>query len=176
MPLTDRGLSWLPAMNARWKPALGVVAVGVLALAAVVLVAVAFGGGKGTATKAEYRATVGNARDRVDFALVGVTRSTSVDELISRLDHASDVVGSAASELGGAKVAKGFGDENDKLVRTLESFSVELANTAATFEDPTFSGTIAQASSLSFPEWDTINEILADLSSQGIRVPPLARH
>jgi ABC-type transporter Mla subunit MlaD len=163
-------------MSSRWKGVLGVAALGALAVAAVVIVGIALGGSKGTATRPEYRATVTNARDRVDFALERVTRSTSVDLLIQRLDEASTTVAGAADELDGADVAKGFGDENDELVNTLRDFSRSLVNTSETFSDPTFAGDIGAASSLSFPEWDKVNAILARLRKQGIRVPPLERH
>jgi len=85
-------------------------------------------------------------------------------------------VGGAASELAQAKVAKGFEDDNKNLVLTLQSFSNELSNTAQTFADPTFGGALSSMNSLSFPQWDKVNEILADMHSRGIEVQPLARH
>jgi ABC-type transporter Mla subunit MlaD len=162
-------------MNSRWKGVLGVAAVLALTVVAVVIVGIALGGGPGTATKPEYRETVSNARSRVDFALQRITRSTSVDQLTERMHEASKTVAGAAGELDGAAVAKGLGDENDDLVDTLRSFSRVLDNTATTFEDPTFSD-IGNASSLSFPEWDQVNAILAKLRKQGIDVAPLQRH
>lgn len=162
-------------MSSRWKGTLGVAAVLALAVVAVVVVGIALGGGPGTATKPEYRETVSNARDRVDFALLRITRSKTVDQLTTRMHEASTTVAGAAGELDGAKVAEGLGDENDDLVDTLRSFSRVLENTATTFEDPTFSD-IGSASSLSFPEWDQVNAILAKLRKQGIRVAPLQRH
>jgi hypothetical protein len=61
-------------------------------------------------------------------------------------------------------------------VRTLQKFSDSLAGTAAQFTDPSFAGTVTGITSLSFPEWDTANKILAELQEQGIQVEQLARH
>jgi len=156
---------------------LAVVAVAVVAVAAVAIVGIALGGDDGaSATRADYRASVVHTRDRVDFALQRITTSESVDELIENIRAASTAVGGAAGDLDEAGVAEGFGDVNVRLIRTLRAFSDELANTAETFADPAFAGTIGQATSLSFVQWDKVNEILAELDEKGIRVQPLARH
>jgi len=164
-------------MRSRWPLIAGIVAAGVVAAVLVAVAGIALGGGSGdSATKADYQATVVNARDRVDFALARIGNSQSQAELIQRIDDASDTVGGAASELAQAKVAKGFEDDNKNLVLTLQSFSTELTNTAQTFSDPTFGGALSSMNSLSFPQWDKVNEILADMHSRGIEVQPLARH
>jgi hypothetical protein len=154
-----------------------VVAAGVVAAGIVAVVGIAFGGSNAnTASKAEYQATVVNARDRVDFALERITKSQSIPELIQRIKDASVTVHGAASELDRAKVAKGFEGDNAQLATTLRAFSATLAGTASTFSDPTFGNSLTTANSLSFPEWDTVNTILADMKSRGIEVEPLARH
>jgi hypothetical protein len=151
--------------------------VGVLIAVAIgVVVASTFAGGKATASKADYQATVLNARDRTDFALARITKSQSVDELIKRIDEASVVVGSTADQLNNAAVAKGFDGDNARLVTTLRAFSDELAGTASTFSDPTFGNSLASANSLSFPEWDKVNAILTEMRGRGLHVPLLARH
>ena len=155
----------------------------ILALVAVV-VAVAFGvaaavillSGSDTASRDDYQATVVNTRDRVDFAYARITKPTSTEDLIERIDDAGVVIGDTASDLDGAAVAEGFEDENEKLVRRLRAFSDVLLGTAAQFRDPTFAGTLPGITTLSFPEWDAVNVVLADLNEQGIEVEPLERH
>jgi len=61
-------------------------------------------------------------------------------------------------------------------VKALREFSDVLAGTSAQFEDPTFAGTVPGITSLSFPEWDKVNAVLADLKERGIPVEQLARH
>jgi ABC-type transporter Mla subunit MlaD len=155
---------------------LAVAAIVVVAVVAVAIVGIAFGGEEGSATKAEYQATVVTTRDRVDFALERITKSTSVDELIEQIDAASTAVGSAAEDLDRAGVATGFSDQNDALVNTLRAFSDELGNTAAQFRDPTFAPNLAGINSLSFTQWTVVNRILADLDEKGIHVQLLVRH
>jgi hypothetical protein len=152
----------------------------VLAVAIGAAFAVAVGvillGDDATASRADYQATVVNTRDRVDFALVRITKSQSTDELIARIDEAAALIGAAASDLDGAGVAEGFDDENAKMVKTMRSFSNELAATAAQFRDPTFAGTLTAITSLSFPQWDALNKQFATLKAQGIQVSQLPRH
>ena len=154
---------------------LAIAAVGAAAAIAVA-VAIALGGGGGTTSKADYQATIVNARDRVDFALDRITKSRSAEDLITRIDEASETVGGVAGNLDKARVAEGFDDENDKLVRTLRALSDDLSGTAATLGDPSFAETLPGINSLSYPEWDKVNAILAGLEEQGIHVQPLARH
>jgi hypothetical protein len=164
-------------MRSKWKGVLAAGALGVLAVVAVVIVGIALGGGSnGTTTRVAYQKTVVNARDRVDVALERIASSGSPQQLLTRLDHASEVVGGAADEVDRAKVAPGFGDENPKLADKLRAFSDELANTADTLRDPSFAGSVPGLSSLSFDGWTAVNAVLADLEQQGIHVPLLARH
>lgn len=165
-------------MRSRWALIAVVVVAGVVAAGVVAAVGIAFGGGgsSGSTSKQAYQQKVVNARDRVDFALARIGKSQSVDELIQRINDASDTVASAADELDGTNVAGGLEGDNTKLVLTLRSFSKELSNTAQTFSDPTFASTLANLNSLSFPQWDKVNAILADLHARGIEVAPLARH
>ena len=66
---------------------------------------------------------------------------------------------------------EGFEGDNAQLATTLRAFSATLAGTASTFSDPTFGNSLATANSLSFPEWDTVNTILADMKSRGTVYP-----
>jgi hypothetical protein len=154
---------------------LALVAAGVAA-AVVVVVGILVLGDDGTASREDYQKAVVNARDRVDFAYGRIARSESPEELIERLDEAAVVVGDTASDLDGTGVPEGLDDENEGLVKALRAFSDVLAGSAAQFRDPTFAGTLPGITSLSFPEWDTVNEALAELNEQGIEVEPLARH
>jgi hypothetical protein len=162
-------------MGSRSTQILALVAVAIGAAFAVA-VGVILLGDDATASRADYQATVVNARDRVDFALVRITRSQSTDELIARIDQAAAVIGQTATDLDEAGVAEGFEPENDRLVTTMRSFSEELAGTAAQFRDPSFAGTLPAITSLSFPQWETLNAVLADLKESGIQVEPLPRH
>jgi hypothetical protein len=168
-------LSW-PLMFS--KPT-QLLALGGVALAAAfgVAAAILLLGGDSTASKAEYQATVVNARDRVDFALERITRSQSAEELIERIDEASAVVGATAGDLEDEGVAEGYDDLNEQLVTTLRKFSDELAGTAAQFRDPTFGSSFLESiNSLGFLEWENTNRILGEMQEQGLTVQPLQRH
>jgi hypothetical protein len=162
-------------MGTRTTQVLAVLAVAIAAAFAVA-VAVILLGDDATASRADYQATVVNARDRVDFALVRITRSQSTDELIARIDEAAAVIGKTASDLDDAGVAEGFEQLNERLVTTLDEFSDELAGTAAQFRDPSFAGTLPAITSLSFPQWDALNRVFGDLKEQGVTVEQLPRH
>jgi hypothetical protein len=86
------------------------------------------------------------------------------------------VVADTASDLDDKGAPEELEELNDRLVSSLRAFSDVLAGTSAQFEDPTFAGTIPGITTLSFPEWDKVNEVLAELDEQGIAVEQLARH
>lgn len=167
-------LFW-PRMWGRSTQILVLVGVAVAAAFAVAIAVIVLGG-SGTTSRADYQAAVVNTRDRVDFALVRITKSQSADELVERIDEAAAVVGTSASDLDDTGPAEGFEDENQRFVKTLRSFSDELAGTAAQFRDPSFAGTLPGITSLSFPQWNAVNRILTQLNEQGITVTPLPRH
>jgi hypothetical protein len=151
--------------------------VGVAAVAAIAVVAgILLLGGDSTSSRESYQAAVVNGRDRVDFAYGRIARSESPEDLIERLDDASVVVADTADDLDDKGAPEGLEDLNDRLVKTLRAFSDVLAGTSAQLEDPTFAGTVPGITSLSFPEWDKVNKVLAELDEQGITVEQLARH
>lgn len=154
------------------------VALGVLVVAAfVVAVGVAaLDDGRKTATEAEYEATISSTRERIDFALVRITRSQSHEELIERIADASTAVGAAGDDLDDAGVAEGYDALHDRLVDTLDAFSEELEGTAAQFEDPTFAPNLQGINSLGFLEWENVNTILAEMKEKGLDVALLERH
>lgn len=153
-----------------------VLAIVLAAGAAAVAVALgAFDGGK-PATTAEYRATVANARDRVDFALERITKSDSTEALIRRIGEAAAAVDATADDLDDAAVAEGYADLHAKLVDTLRAFSAELAATAAQFQDPTFGGVLEGITSLGFVQWEKVNAVLAQMRKRGLDVQLLQRH
>jgi hypothetical protein len=162
-------------MGTRSTQVLAIVAA-VVGAAFAIAIAVILLGDDATASRADYQATVVNARDRVDFAYARIARSQSTEELIERIDEAAAVIGATASDLEDSGVAEGFEETNAQLVRRLEAFSTVLASTAEQFRDPTFGGTLGGITSLSFPEWDKVNSVLADLKEQGIQVEQLERH
>lgn len=141
-----------------------------------IAIAVVLLGDDATASRADYQATVVSARNQVDFAYARIARSQSIDELVERIDEAAAVVGRTASDLDDSGVAEGFEETNATLVKRLEAFSTVLASTAEQFRDPSFGATLGGITSLSFPEWDQVNAVLADLKEQGIQVEQLERH
>lgn len=165
-------------MHSRWSQAIAVVAVAVAAAAAVAVAGLAFGGrdGGGTSSLGAYEATVVNARDRLDFALAGISRAQSLEELLAQLNEAADTADATAADLDTAGVAEGFEDENDRLVDALRAFASELSGTAATLGDPTFAEALPHMRSLSFKQFVVVNRIFADMDRQGVEVDPLSRH
>ena len=121
---------------ARNRKSLLILGAVVAAAAVAVVVAVTAMGGDKTATKPEYQATIVSMRDRVDFAYAQITKADSVENLVVRLDAASEAVGDVADDLRGSAVAPGFESLNDRLVNRLEAFSNSMAATADQFEDP----------------------------------------
>ena len=162
-------------MGSRTTQILAVVAAVAGAVIAIGL-AVVLLGDDATASRADYQATVVNTRDRVDFAYARIAKSQSIDELIERMDEASAVIGKTASDLDEAGVAEGFEDMNAKLVTKLQAFSAVLHSTSEQFEDPTFGSALGGINSLSFPEWDEVNKVLAEMKAKGIQVDQLERH
>jgi hypothetical protein len=152
------------------------VVVAAVVAAAVVIVGVVVLGDDGTTSRQDYQAAVVNARDRVDFAYGRIARSQSLEEVIERLDEAAVVVGDTASDLDDKGAPEGLDDENERLVVALRAFSDVLAGSAAQFRDPAFAPSLEGLTSLSFPEWDRVNKVLAELDEKGIEVAQLARH
>jgi len=154
------------------------VLVGVAVAAALVAAigVLAFSGGKGTASKAEYQTTIANSRDRVDYAYSRITQSTSWDDAANRMDEASAVVASVANDIDDAAVAKGFEDLNAQFATSLHTFSDALANAADLYRDPTFQTTLESSNSFGLEEWDKVNAVLAKMQKQGLKIQLLARH
>jgi hypothetical protein len=149
---------------------------GVALLAAVVAGGVLWAASSSEPSRAEYTRTVVDARDRVDAALVRITKSPSPQELIDRLDEAADQADIAADEVQGAGTPSGLGDVGGRLVDTLRRFAGELEGTARTLEDPQFGDAASNVTSLSFEQWIELNAVLADLKDAGIAVEQLPRH
>ena len=154
--------------------------VALVAVAVIAAVAVAAGivllGGDGSTSRESYQDAVVNARDRVDFAYGRIARSQSPEDLIARMDDASVVIADTASDLDDTGVPDELQETNDRLVKALRAFSDVLAGTSAQLSDPTLAGAVPGITSLSFPEWDAVNRVLAKLDEEGIQVEQLARH
>ena len=164
-------------MNVRNRRLILIVGAIVAAALAAVIAMVALGGGKETATKAEYQATIVNARDRVDYAYADITKSDSVENLVERMDKASALIGAVADDVGDAAVAAGFEELNSELVDRLSAFSSALAATADQFEDPSSAGFgLESITSLGLGEWDDVNATLAEMREKGLKVELLERH
>ena len=153
-----------------------VVGIAAVALVGAVVLGKALAGDPKPSSQAEYQEAVVVVRDRIDFALARIGKSQSPEELVNRIDEASAVVGVAEDELADADPPTELTSRNDELVRTLAAFSDELGGTAETLRDPSFEGALVGLNSLSFKQWDELNRVFAELRSDGIEVPPLARH
>ena len=158
------------------RTAIGAVVVAVAVAVIVVVVGFSLAGGDSASSTEEYRAEVVKSRDRIDFALGRLPKAQSPEELVNRIEEASDIVDASARALDDVDPPSELGAMNDKLVGTLHAFSDELAGTAGTLSDPSFAGTLAGLTSLSFKEWESVNSLLAELRENGIQVEPLSRH
>lgn len=163
-------------MASRSSKLLVLVGTVLVAAFAIAVAVAALDGGRETATRDEYARTITSTRDRIDFALVRITRSQSMEELIQRIDDASTAVGATRDDLDDAGVADGFEGLHDRLVDTLDRFAEELEGTAAQFQDPTFAPNLQGISSLGFLEWENVNKILAEMKEKGLQVELLERH
>jgi hypothetical protein len=164
-------------VDSRTKRILVIAGVIAAAALAAVVAMVALGGGDKTATKAEYQATIVNARDRVDYGYAQITKADSVENLIERLDTASVIIGEVADDVDAAAVAPGFGELNADLAARLAKFSGALAAVADQFADPTSAGLdLGSMTSLGFGEWDDVNAVLTSMKEQGLKVELLERH
>ena len=110
-----------------------------------VLVVAACGGADAEPTDAEYARAVVIAVDRTDFALARVTRAKSMDELVKRMSEAGVVITAAANELEEHGAPSVFTDENEKLVKSLETLGNDVsldsgADSAARLRDAPHGG------------------------------------
>ena len=134
-------------------------------------------GGSGTISVEDYAEEVVNVRDRVDFALAGITEGTGdVDELIERMSSAADLIDKAADDFEDAGAAEGFEDESKTLIAAFHQLAAGLAGTAHDASQPGFDGLLTGTQALQFPGWTKANRILAKLDEQGIAVEPIGSH
>ena len=140
----------------------------------VVLAALATGcggfGGFGGPSAQEYSDAVVLNRNRVDFVLARITRADSVDELLTRMDEASIVIGKASEELDTLGAPDDYQPEADDLVESLAQLSVDVQATADQARIPGFEGLITETNAISFNSWDDVNKALAGLAGKGIPV------
>lgn len=132
-------------------------------------------GGRDTATKAEYRAAVTNARDRVDYALGRLTKAKSLNQLLDRMDEAAGAIDDAANDVDRKKPPARFEKEHAKLTRSLHTLSTDVQGTADQAREPGFEDILFGAHGLSFDSWNDVNAALEALRKKGLRVPLLVR-
>ncbi len=147
-----------------------------LATVAAAVAAVAAGCGGGGTSREDFEADVRETRDRVDTALASITKASSKEDLLNRMEDASAVVSVAADELDRERAPDEFDDEKDALVARLYELSSELEATSTDIQRPEFESIVGAAGGFSFESWDATNEVLQQLRQQGIDVQPLARH
>ena len=124
----------------------------------------------------ELEQSIVTTRDRVDFALARITRASSKDELLERMDEAADTIDDAASDLEGVRTSKDYESEVGKLVDSLHQLAFDVQATADQIREPGFGDLLTGTSGLSFESWDKVNLALAGLIGKGIGVAPLERH
>ena len=132
-------------------------------------------GGFGAPSAEEYSDAVVLNRNRVDFVLGRITRSDSIEELLTRMDEASIVIGKSSEELDKLGAPDDFQPEADDLVESLAQLSVDVQATADQARVPGFEGLITESNAISFNSWDDVNKALAGLAGKGIPVSILQR-
>lgn len=147
-----------------------------LALLVALAVLITGCGGFGDPSLEEYSDAVVLNRNRVDFVLGRITRADSVEELLTRMDEASLVIGKASEELDKLGAPDDYQPEADDLVESLAQLSVDVQATADQARIPGFEGLITQTNAISFNSWDDVNKALAGLAGKGIPVTILQRH
>jgi hypothetical protein len=144
-------------------------------VAMLLLVVLVAAGCMGDSTSREdFEAQVRDARDRTDFALAHMTRATTYDELLERIEIAGVEADGAARELDDAGAPSDLRGQADELRDALRALSNELSATAEALSDEQFEGSNVQG--LEFENWDRVQAALEDLREEGIDVPPLERH
>ncbi len=137
-------------------------------------VAVAGCGGGGEPTAEEYAEAVVTTRDRTDFALERIVKAKSEEELLNRMDEASDQIDDAADDLDGVGVPADYNPEGDRLVRQLKQLAFDVGATADQFRQT--EELIDPTRGISFESWDKVNLQLAGLAGKGIPVVILQPH
>ena len=155
----------------------------VVLVAFVIAAAAGCGGSKTPPSIDEYHASVVKARDRTEYAFAAITGPLTTaesqrpkkDVLLDRMDAAADLIDAAANDFENAGSAAGFEDESAALVKHLHQLAADLAGTADQIRTPGYEG-LLDTKGLSFQSWVDINNVLASLTKQGIKVEPLGRH
>lgn len=146
-----------------------------LAIAFALLVAVlAAGCGGGGATKEDFRRDVLAARNDTDAGLEQIVQAASVEDLLARMRIAASEVRGAATDVREAGAPKELEDERDALAARLLALSDEIISTVETLEG--FPEQAASTSAFNFTQWNAVQDELAKLRKQGVKVPPLERH
>jgi hypothetical protein len=142
----------------------------IVLLAVLVLVAAGCGGGQPSAE--DYADSVVLNRNRADFVLGRITRAGSPEELLTRMDEASLVIGKAADELADEGAPDEFQPEADNLVKSLRQLSVDIQATADQARIPGYEDLLTGQGlqGLSFDSWDDANKALAGLAGKGVQV------
>lgn len=146
-----------------------------VSIVGVLIVATALAGcGGSDATKEEFRADILAARNDADAGLEQIVQATSVEDLLARMRIAAVEVRGAATDVREAAAPKDLEDERDALAARLLALSDEIISTVETLE--TFPEQAASTSALNFTQWNAVQDELAKLRKQGVKVPPLERH
>jgi hypothetical protein len=144
----------------------------VLLLAGGLAVSLSGCGGSGEPSAEEFGEAVVLNRNRVDFALGRIVRAQSIDELLTRMDEASIVIGKAADELDDTGAPADYEPEATNLVKAFRQLSIDIQATADQARVPGFETLLSDKGlqGLSFDSWDQANKALAGLAGKGIQV------
>jgi hypothetical protein len=133
--------------------------------------------GDGSDSNEDFQASVVEARNTVDGALAHITDNPSgKEELLDRMDEASEKIDVAAESLDRKEAPEGLDDERERLVRAFRQLAVDLTQTADQIRQPDFDGLLQGTQGLSFESWTDANKVLGQLKQQGVEVEPLGRH
>ena len=148
--------------------------VALVALSAAVLLSAC--GGRDPTSVEDFERGVTSARDRADFALAAVTRASTRDEFLERMDEAAGTIADSADDLDDAGAPEAYEGEAASLVDALEQLAFDVQATADQIRQPGFEDAFEGARGLSFESWEQVNAALVRLDGGGIEVAPLERH
>lgn len=146
----------------------------VVIASALTIAVFAAGCGGSSATKADFRQDVLDARNKADAGLAQIVDATSAEDLLARMRIGAVEVRGAATDVREAGAPKELEDERERLADRLLALSDEIAATVATLES--FPDQAQNTGALNFAQWDAVQAELTSLRKQGVKVPPLERH
>jgi hypothetical protein len=141
-------------------------------VAATALVAgCSFGGSGGE----DFEQEVVSARDTADSSFAYIKRPESTEDLVQRLRTSRDRIKRVSGSLADTEAPDELTDERERLITALDAMSKEMDGFANSIElviqGQNDGG--APVETLVFDSWDQVQNVLTELRSEGLDVPPL---